>query len=104
MPGAIVMLLVIWAIDALGAPRWVVALPWLAPTIGAMIRAVARPTPAIPSDDDDDHWTSYAIRSVMIGRDEPRPLPLRLLAAIVFGAPVVWAISIVFVFELAGIF
>jgi len=91
------------ALDWLGAPGWVAALFWLAPTIGALVWALGRPTPAILSDDDDDSWVGYSIRLAMIGSEQPRPRPVRAILAVVFGAPVVSALTLFLLFELTGL-
>lgn len=91
------------ALDWLGAPGWVVALPWLAPTAGAALWALGRPTPAILTDDDDDSWVGYSIRLVMIGSQEPRPRTVRAVLAVLFGAPVVAALTLFFLIELTGL-
>lgn len=98
---------ILWAVFAaigwLGAPDWVAVLAWLAPTAGALVWALGRPVPAILSDDDDDSWVGYAIRIVMIGSEEPRLRPVRAILAVVFGAPVVTALTLFFLFELIGL-
>jgi hypothetical protein len=98
---------IIWAAFAalswLGAHGWVAALPWLVPTIGALVWALGRPTPAILSDDDDDSWVGYSIRLVMIGSEAPRPRPVRAFLAMVLGAPVVSALALFFLLELTGL-
>lgn len=85
-------------------PQWVVLLPWLAPTAGMLYWTVVRPTPAIVSDDDDDSWIGYSMRLVLFGADTPQALPIRLVAALVLGAAVVWAFIVFTILELAGIF
>ena len=101
--GAAIVWGAIAALGWLGAPGWVAALPWLMPTIGAIVWALGRPTPAILSDDDDDSWVGYSIRLVMIGSEEPRPRPVRAVLAMVFGAPVVSALTLFFLIELTGL-
>lgn len=85
-----VMILLAWV----GAPPWLVVAPWVVPTLVAIGWAVVRPRPAIATDDDDDSWVGYAIQHVIIGEDEPRPAPLRLLAALLSGAPVMWSLGV----------
>lgn len=101
--GATIMWAVIRALGWLGASGWVAALPWLVPTIGALVWTLGRPEPAIVTDDDDDSWAGYAIRFVMVGSELPRPRPARALAAVVFGAAVVWSLSLLFLVELLGL-
>ena len=73
------------------------------PTIGALLWALGRPIPAILTDDDDDSWVGYSIRQVMIGSEEPRLRTVRAVLAVVFGAPIVWALSLFLLVELTGI-
>jgi hypothetical protein len=102
--GGIVMALVMTGLDRLSAPDWVVWSPWLAPTVGVLSWALARPSAAILSDDDDDKWTGYSVRVVIIGSDTPRPRPVRAIATVLFGAPVAWSYGVLFLLELTGIF
>ena len=97
-------ILVSVGLRALGAPTWVVALPWLLPIVGMLIWTVRSPAPAVLSDDDDESWSGYAIRSIMVGAVERRPAPVRVLAALLFGAPVVWSFVVLTALELTGIF
>jgi hypothetical protein len=83
-----------WLLGLLGAPTWLTVLPWVLPTGGALLWAAIRPTPAVATDDDDDSWIGFAIRLVMFGEDEPRALPARLVAALLLGAPVAWALGV----------
>jgi hypothetical protein len=93
------MRLLSWA----DAPGWVVAMPWWLPTVGTLVWTLARPTVSGLSDDDDDSWLGYSIRWVLVGELDPRPAPVRVIAAILFGAPVVWALVIAGVLTVAGI-
>ncbi len=102
--GIVVAVLVSIGLRAVGAPTWVVALPWLAPITGTLAWTLRSPTPAVLSDDDDESWSGYAIRSIMVGADERRPAAVRVLAALVFGAPIVWAFVVLTALELTGIF
>lgn len=88
----------------LDAPSWVVLLPWLLPTAGALLWTVIRPTVADVTDDDDDSWLGYSIRWAMVGESEPRPTALRIVAAVVIGAPVVWAVIVSGLLSLIGLF
>jgi hypothetical protein len=101
--GVAIMWAAFAALGWLGAPGWVAALPWIVPTIGALVWALGRPKPAILSDDDDDSWAGYAVRLVMIGREEPRQRPARVLTAIVLGAPVAWALVLLLLLEMIGV-
>ncbi len=89
---------------ALDAPAWVVALPWILPILGTVVWTLRGPRPALLSDDDDESWSGYAIRSVMVGADEPRSVGSRALMGLVFGAPIVWSFIILTALELTGLF
>ena len=102
--GAALMLLPIAGLRAAGAPGWVVALPWIIPTVGAVVWSVVRPTPARLTDDDDDSWVGYSIRLMLVGSEEPRTRPARVVAALLFGAPVAWSLIVFGVLELLGVF
>jgi hypothetical protein len=85
-------------------PQWVVLLPWLLPTAGMLYWTMFRPSPAIVSDDDDDSWVGYSMRLVLFGADVPQALPIRVVAAILLGALVVWAFVVFTILELVGVF
>jgi hypothetical protein len=94
----------VWIVDRLGAPTWLSVLPWLVPTVGAIAWATIRPEPAVATDDDDDGWFDYSIRYVIIGAGTPRQVPSRVIAAVLFGAPVAWALAVFGLSTLAGLF
>ena len=94
-----VMVVLAW----IGAPTWLVVAPWLVPTIVAVGWALGRPRPAVATDDDDDSWAGFAIQYVIVGEDEPRPAPARAVAALVFGAPVIWSLGVFGVSILVGL-
>jgi hypothetical protein len=102
--GAALMALTMWPLSAIGAPGWVVLLPWWLPTLGVMVWTLRGPAPAIATDDDDDSWAIYAIRYVLVGADTPRPTPVRLIAAVLVGAPVCWALLLLGILTVAGLF
>ena len=92
--GAVLLGGVIVVLAWIGAPAWLVVLPWAVPTVFAVAWSVLRPRPAVATDDDDDSWAGYAIQHVIIGEDETRPTPVRMIAALVFGAPVMWSLGV----------
>lgn len=94
---------VIWLLAWIGAPEWLRVAMWLVPTIGVVGWALLRPRPAVATD-DDDAWTTYSIQYVIVGEDRPRPAPLRLIAATVFGAPVLWSLFVFGLSTLVGLF
>jgi hypothetical protein len=83
-----------WWVLSWGVPSSAtVILVWLAPTLGVLAWVVTRPSPAETHDTNDDQtWPGFAIRYVLVGEDSPRPLPQRVVAAIVFGAPTGWCL------------
>lgn len=92
--GGVVMLIPIVLLDLLAAPGWVQALPWLVPTLVTLGWNLYRPGPAVLSDDDDERWSGYALRTVLVGTDRPRAVPLRVLASLLFGGPVGWLLLV----------
>ncbi|MEO6652644.1 MAG: hypothetical protein ABIP17_08305 [Ilumatobacteraceae bacterium] len=97
------MAALIGALAWLGAPAWVAFVPWAAPTAAMVGRALLRPTPAAVTDDDDDSWPGFVIEYALIGEERPRSAVTRVVAGIVFGAPVAWAVALFAILTLAGI-
>ena len=91
-------------LDWIGAPSWLVASLWAMPTTLVMIWTLARPRPAVPTDDDDDGWTTYSIQFVLVGDGAPRAAPIRVIAAALFGAPVVWSLVVFGLSTLIGLY
>lgn len=87
----------------LGAPTPVAILPWAVPTAAVVGWALIRPSPAVATDDDDDSWPGFAIEFVLIGETAPRGAIVRVVAAAVFGAPVVWTLLVFGLSTLAGL-
>lgn len=92
-----------WVLDRVGAHRWLVLMPWWLPTAAALVWTLRHPSVAEVTDDDDDSWFGYSIRWVLVGELERRPTPVRVLAALAFGAPAAWAILVLGVLALVGI-
>ena len=88
----------------IGAPAAVTAAPWYVPTLAVLAWNLRTPTPAIAGDEGDESWTIYAIRAVLVGPEARRSRPARAIAAVVFGAPIVWSLLLIGVLSLAGIF
>ncbi|MDJ0771264.1 MAG: hypothetical protein QNJ12_20920 [Ilumatobacter sp.] len=101
--GTALMALAMWPLGAAGAPGWLVLSPWWVPTLGTLAWTLRTPAPAIATDDDDDSWAGYAIRFVLVGADEPRPAAIRVIAAVIVGAPVCWALVGLAVLSIAGV-
>jgi hypothetical protein len=93
----VALMTVAWWVLALGLPASVTAVVvWVVPTLGTLTWVVARPGPAETHDANDDQtWPGYSIRYALVGEDTPRSLPLRVIAAILFGAPVGWCLVLV---------
>lgn len=102
--GAAILGALLWALTWMGTPTWLAVAPWLVPTVVTVVWALARPAPAVPTDDDDDGWTTYSIQYVLVGEGVPRPRPARLVAATLFGAPVIWSLLVFGLSTLAGLF
>lgn len=101
--GATVMWALLWSFDRLDAPGWIVTLTWAIPTAGVLLWTLIRPSPAELTDDDDDSWFGYTIRWALVGELEPRAVPLRIVVALIVGAPVGWALVLVALLTIAGI-
>ncbi len=102
--GASVMGGTIWLLVWAGAPAWLPWSLWIAPTVGMLAWSLLRPRSAAASDDDDDAWTTFAIQFVLVGEGSPRPAPVRAIAAVLFGAPVIWSLTVFGLSTLAGLF
>ena len=90
-------------LTALGAGSVVTFLLWAAPTAAAVVWTIVHPTTARLSDDDDDTWVGYSIRWALVGELEARPAPVRIVTALLFGAPVAWSLAVLAVLTLLGI-
>lgn len=99
-----VLAVVMIGLDRLGVPdAWRHAV-WVVPTVGSLIWALWRPQPATASDDEQQPWSDYAVRAVMIGVERPRPAAGRAVTGILFGAPLVVYLVITVVLEALGFF
>ena len=96
------MLAAMAGLAALGAPAWAVLAAWYVPAVGVGVWTLLRPRPAVVTD-DDDAWSSYAIRLVMVGEDTANSPPVRAVAAVAFGGPVGWALALLLILELVGL-
>lgn len=101
--GLAIVLAVTSLLDSLGAGPVLVLLPWLVPTVAAVLWTLVRPTVARVTDDDDDTWFGYAIRWVLVGEGEPRSAPVRLVTALLFGGPVGWSLLVVAALTVLGL-
>ena len=102
--GALLLGAVVGLLRWLGAPTWLGFSLWVLPTAAVLGWALLRPRPAVATDDDDGGWTTYSIQYVLVGEDQPRPAPLRAIAAALFGAPVMWSLFVFGLTTLVGLF
>ncbi len=102
--GLFLMVLVVWLLGLLDAPWWLETMPWWLPTTAILVWTLARPSPAIPTDDDDDSWAGYSVRHVLVGDARPRSAPLRIITAVVLGAPFAWALALFALLTALGLF
>lgn len=102
--GWAVLALLIVLLDYADVPMWLEHAVWIVPTIGAVIWTLLKPSPATASEDEAQPWSDYAVRAVMIGVEEARPVPARVVTAILFGAPLVVYLTITLILEAAGLF
>lgn len=102
--GWAVLAAVIFALDKLGVPgTWRHAV-WIVPTLGALAWALRSPDPATASDQEEQPWSDYAVRAVMVGVDTPRPLAQRAITGVLFGAPLVVYLTLTVILEALGFF
>ena len=99
-----VLAVVLVALDRIGVPGTWRHVVWVVPTVGAVIWALWRPQPATASEDEQQPWSDYAVRAVMIGVERPRPAAGRAVTGILFGAPLVVYLVITVVLEALGFF
>ena len=102
--GVVLLGATIVLLDRLGAPVWVTTLPWWGPTAGVIGWTLTNPSPAVATDSDDDSWGGYVIRYALVGEGESRPLPVRVVTAVVLGAPMAWAMLVFGLLALLGLF
>ncbi len=102
--GALILGGVMWLLAWLGAPSWLVVAMWAIPAAAVLIWTLSRPRAAVATDDDDDGWTTYSIQYVLVGQQTPRAAPIRMIAAVLFGPPVVWSLFVFGLSTLVGVF
>ncbi len=93
-----------WLADAAGLSGFVQLQLWLVPTIAALVWTTVGPSVAESTDHNDTQtWPGFSIRYGLVGEDEPRPLPARIVVAVVFGAPVGWALVVITILGVVGL-
>lgn len=101
--GVVAMWACAWSLAWLGATGSVLTLVWAVPTACVVLWTLVRPTVAELTDDDDDSWFGYTIRWALVGEIDCRPAPVRVLVAVVLGAPVGWALVVFALLTVSGI-
>ena len=102
--GVAVMIGLWWLAGAAGWSGFVTMQIWLLPTIAVLVWTVAAPSVAESTDRNDTQtWPGFAIRYGLVGEDVARPLPARIATAVVFGAPVGWALVVISVLGIIGL-
>jgi len=101
----VAVLVGVWLLaDAMGLLGFVQMQAWLVPTIAVLVWTVAAPSVAESTDHNDTQtWPGFAIRYGLVGEDEARPLPARIALAVLFGAPVGWALIIISILGIIGL-
>jgi hypothetical protein len=102
--GVLVLGAIMALLDWIGAPPELVASLWALPTALVMVWTLARPQAAVATDDDDHGWTTYSIQYVLVGHESPRSAPVRVIAAALFGAPVIWSLVVFGLSTLIGLY
>lgn len=100
--GSIAMALVMLLLSVADAPGWLLTAPWWLPTLGVMAWTIARPRPAVATN-DDEAWVTFAVLFVLVGPERPRPSPARIVAAVLLGGPTVWALMIIWILAILGL-
>ncbi len=102
--GWAVLAAIIAGLDLVGVPPVWRHTTWILPTIGTLVWVLRRPAPATASEDDQQPWSDYAVRAVMVGIEQPRPAAHRAITGILFGAPLVVYLTITVILEALGFF
>ena len=103
VPGLGLMIGSIVVLGLAGAAGWIQLLPWLVPMVSVLAWSLSDPTPADVTDFEEQTWSGYVIRYVLIGEEVPRDRPHRIIAAVVLGGPVGWVIVIATALAVVGI-
>jgi hypothetical protein len=100
--GLVAMSLAMVVLAALDAPGWLVLAPWWLPTLAVLVWTMTRPRAAVATN-DDEAWVTYVVLFVLVGADDPRPVPARVIVAVLLGGPTVWALMIVWALAIVGL-
>jgi hypothetical protein len=98
--GAAVLLTVVLLGVGLGLGGWA-ALLWVVPTLAVTWRAVRSRKPALV--EDEDTWTEYVLRAVLIGSGRVRPVGVRLVTGLVLGGPLAVFVVVAVVVEFVAL-
>lgn len=102
--GAAVLVAGLVVVHHLTGQRWVAPTVWIALTGVTLAWALLRPEPATASEDEAQPWSDYVVRAVMIGVEQPRPAPSRVVTGVLFGAPLLVYLTITVILEALGLF
>lgn len=96
------MVFAMWLLAIVGAPGWLVIAPWWLAAFAVVAWTLVRPAPAVASK-DEQAWITYAVLHVLVGPDQPRPTPTRVIVAVVLGGPTAWGLMIVWLLAAVGL-
>lgn len=103
LAGSVVLWIVFAVLGAVGMPDGLVVLVWVALTSAVVAWALRTTTPALASDYEEQAWSEYAVRAVMIGREQPRQRAARVITAALFGAPLAVGVPLLFLLAVVGV-
>ncbi len=103
MAGGVVLWFAIVLLDYADAPGWLIVAGWMALTFAVLGWALRTDVAAIASDYEDQAWSEYAVRAVMVGRDQPRSSSARMITAVVFGAPLAVGLPLLVLLAAVGV-
>ena len=101
--GGVVLWFAIVLLDYADAPGWVTVAGWMALTFGVLGWALRTNVAAIASDYEDQAWSEYAVRAVMVGREQPRSASSRMITAVLFGAPLAVGLPLLVLLAAVGV-
>lgn len=101
--GSVVLWFVIAILDYADAPAWIVFAGWLALTLAVLGWALRTDVAATASDFEDQAWSEYAVRAVMVGRERPRSASARMITAVLFGAPLAVGLPLLVLLAAVGL-
>lgn len=103
LAGGVVLWLALALLGSIGADDGFVVIVWLGLTLAVLAWALRTSTPAMASDYEDQAWSEYAVRAVMIGREQRRQRAARVITAVLFGAPLAVGVPLLFLLAVIGV-